>query len=163
MNFLVITDGLLLLVLSTLNMWHWALAMTGLTTVDILCGSNLPKSSSTSQRKQRLTFKNVSDNLFRVFGTHSFFSILSPSLRAMPFSGVEWTFQARDLGFMEEIESDEDEEIMGHKKQIEEDEYRVELEMSDLGSSGLTKVNQSHHHRVDSSLDSIMEDSEIAI
>jgi hypothetical protein len=26
----------------------------------------------------------------------------------MPFSGVEWTYQARDLGFKEEIESDEE-------------------------------------------------------
>lgn len=109
MNFLFITDALLLVILCTLNMWHWSLAMTGITTVDVLCGADGVKSGG-ERKKQRLTFKNVRDNLFRVFGTHSIIAILSPSLRAMPFSGVEWTFQARDLGFMEEIESDEEEE-----------------------------------------------------
>ncbi|TNV78430.1 hypothetical protein FGO68_gene10339 [Halteria grandinella] len=78
----------------------------------------------------------------------------------MPFSGVEWTFQARDLGFMEEIESDSEEEESVAKSNPEDD-YRVELEMSDL--STLTRVNQTKHGDNDSSLDSIMEDSEIAI
>ena len=99
--------------------------------------------------------------MFRVFGTHSIIAILSPSLRAMPFSGVEWTFQARDLGFMEEIESDEELEEAAISKSNPEDDYRVELEMSDL--STLTRVNQTKHEDHDSSLDSIMEDSEIAI
>jgi hypothetical protein len=165
MNFLFITDCVLFLILSILNMWHWTLAMTGVTTVDVLCGSNEPRSSqSSSEKKQRLSFKRVSDNLFRVFGTHSFIGILSPSLRAMPFSGVEWTFQARDLGFMEEIDSDEEHEEAPVKQSNPEDDYRVELEMSDL--STLTRVNQTHHNysgKEDSSLDSILEDNEIAI
>lgn len=80
----------------------------------------------------------------------------------MPFTGVEWTFQARDLGFMEEIESDEEHETI----QVQADDipsYPVEMEMADLSvnsSSTSTTVRKVH---TDTSLESIMEDSEIAI
>lgn len=118
MNFMLVLDCLLLSVLTFLNLWHWALAMTGHSTVDILCGSKTAANNNISlsqtaaaggRKKQRLTFRNVTDNLFRIFGTQSFISIFSPSLRGMPFTGIEWTYQARDFGFMEEIESDEEE------------------------------------------------------
>ena len=44
MNYLFISDSLLLVVLWTLNLWHWSLAMTGSTTIDVLCGVDGVKS-----------------------------------------------------------------------------------------------------------------------
>ena len=67
----------------------------------------------------------------------------------MPFSGVEWTFQARDLGFMEEIESDEESKIA-----------QEELEMSEIKpAQQVQHITKKTSAEIDeSSLDSIMED-----
>jgi hypothetical protein len=46
--------------------------------------------------KYRLHFRTIKDNLYKVFGTRSKIAIFSPSLREIPFSGVEWTFLAID-------------------------------------------------------------------
>jgi hypothetical protein len=42
------------------------------------------------------SFESVRDNLFVIFGTYKPIRILSPSLRALPFSGVEWSFVLKD-------------------------------------------------------------------
>jgi hypothetical protein len=97
--------------------------------------------------------------------------MLSPSLRGMPFSGVEWTYQARDLGFMEEIESDDEESgDVSHTmngKASGADEGGVEMADLSKGASTVHKVNHPHNilpEEMDpSSFDSIMEDSQIAI
>jgi hypothetical protein len=77
----------------------------------------------------------------------------------MPFSGVEWTFQARDLGYMQEIESDEEaKDTLNQTKPVEE------LEMSELQHT--TRANRVNKYQDpcnelsmdDGSLDSIMED-----
>ena len=47
------------------------------------------------------SFGRVRDNLFKVFGTKSYLAIFSPSLRNNAFTGVEWSYQMRDLGFDE--------------------------------------------------------------
>ena len=68
------------------------------------------------------------DNLFRVFGTKSYFAMLSPSLRVNAFTGLEWSFQMIDLGFTESgdlIETDSEQAI------TEEDEGD-EVEMIEL-------------------------------
>ena len=39
-----------------------------------------------------------------MFGTYNPFAILSPSLRNVPFTGIEWSYQLRDLGFNEKGE-----------------------------------------------------------
>ncbi len=45
------------------------------------------------------SFKSVNDNLFRVFGTYKLFRIMSPSMRNVPFTGIEWAFLMQDLGY----------------------------------------------------------------
>lgn len=71
-------------------------------------------------------------------------------MRSMPFTGVEWTFQARDLGFMEEIESDE--EISPSKSE--------ELEMPELPTSKtVTKIVHHYDDEEANSLDSVMDNS----
>ena len=54
----------------------------------------------------------------------------------MPFSGVEWTYQARDLGFKEEIESDEEDGL--HKTttaDISSESVHDDIELTELNSS----------------------------
>ncbi len=96
-----------------------------------------------------------------MFGTQSTIAILSPSLRGMPFSGVEWTYQARDLGFKEEIESDEEDGL--HKATTADvsspDMMHDDIELTELSSSKV--VHQVKGSAVSSSLDSIMEDNDI--
>ena len=41
----------------------------------------------------------MSDNLYRIFGTHKLFRILSPSFRNVPFTGLEWSFRFKDEGY----------------------------------------------------------------
>jgi len=46
-----------------------------------------------------MSFDSAEDNLFEVFGTHKLLRVLSPSLRNVPFTGIEWSFLMNDLGF----------------------------------------------------------------
>jgi hypothetical protein len=39
--------------------------------------------------------------LYKTFGTLNPIAIFSPSLRNVPFSGIEWSYQMKDLGFNE--------------------------------------------------------------
>lgn len=49
-------------------------------------------------------FRSIQDNLYKIFGTYNPFAILSPSFRNVPFTGIEWSFQLRDLGYNEKGE-----------------------------------------------------------
>lgn len=91
MTFLVILDGALAVVLCGFNAWNWFLAITGYSTIEYW-GSK----SRQGVQKYDYNFKNFRDNLYKTFGTYSLIAILSPSLRNIPFSGVEWTYQMRD-------------------------------------------------------------------
>jgi len=48
------------------------------------------------------SFDTVKDNLFVLFGTHKILRILSPSMRALPFSGLEWSYLVKEEGFDED-------------------------------------------------------------
>jgi hypothetical protein len=162
MNFVYVFDQFLFLVLICVNIWHWTVAMTGMSTVDVICGGSSGGQNSfvsSTGKKHRLTFRNVQDNLYKVFGTQSTIAILSPSLRGMPFSGVEWTYQARDLGFKEEIESDEEDGLHKTEMSIESGGVQDDIELTELNSSKV--VHQVKGSAASSSLDSIMEDNDI--
>ena len=47
------------------------------------------------------SFKETRDNLFAVFGTNKLTRMFSPSLRSVPFNGIEFSFLQKDLGFDE--------------------------------------------------------------
>lgn len=91
MSFLVILDLALAIVLVGFNGWNWFLALTGYSTIEFW-GS----SQRAGVQKYDYNFKNIRDNLYKTFGTYSFIAILSPSLRNIPFTGVEWSYQMRD-------------------------------------------------------------------
>ena len=48
------------------------------------------------------SFDTIKDNLFVLFGTHKIFRILSPSMRALPLSGLEWSYLIKEEGFDED-------------------------------------------------------------
>jgi len=70
------------------------------------------------------SFDNIKDNLFVVFGTYKPFRILSPSMRSLPFSGLEWSFVLKDLGYDEWGYRWENSLDLESKQQIEMSEIR---------------------------------------
>ena len=93
-DFVIILDVALAFVMLAFSFWNWFLACQGNTTIEFwgtLTG--IP------ENKARLNFKTVQDNLYRVFGTQKLFRILSPSLRNVPFTGLEWSFMYKDEGY----------------------------------------------------------------
>jgi hypothetical protein len=87
MSFVVILDVALTLVLIGFNAWNWFLAMTGFSTIEFW-----GQHSRSGQQKYDFNFKSIKDNLYRIFGTYSLIQMLSPSLRNIPFSGIEWSY-----------------------------------------------------------------------
>lgn len=112
MSFLVTFDSITSFCLLIYNLWAWTIAANGLTTVEFI-----GRSTGYKNNYYDFTFSRVRDNLFKVFGTKSYFGILSPSLRYNPFNGIEWSFQMKDLGFNEfgELAVNNDEESKGLK------------------------------------------------
>lgn len=77
-------------VLVGFNGWNWFLAFNGKTTIEFW---------TENTESAELSFTNASDNLYRVFGTFKFLRILSPSLRNVPFTGLEWSYYFKDEGY----------------------------------------------------------------
>lgn len=70
--------------------------------------------------------------MYKIFGTYNSFAILAPSLRNVPFTGLEWSFQLRDLGFNEKGELsdknfDDEDTLVDNTAIVPE-----ELEMSEI-------------------------------
>jgi len=91
MNFILLLDCALSVLLAGFNLWNWHLARTGFTTIEYW-------SFKTSDQIS-YEFKSFRDNFYRVFGTHKLLRMLSPSLRNVPFNGIEWSFMQKDLGY----------------------------------------------------------------
>jgi len=68
MTFLFILDTLLAFCLFVYNAWSWALACSGLTTIEFLA-----KTTNHSTNNYDFTFARQRDNLFKIFGTKSAF------------------------------------------------------------------------------------------
>jgi hypothetical protein len=83
----LIMDCSLAAVLVGFNVWNWYLACTGMTTVEFMKKFHLK-----NDNVYDFSYDTVKDNLFVIFGTHKMFRILSPSLRALPLNGIEFSF-----------------------------------------------------------------------
>jgi len=117
MSFLSIFDSLCVGTLFIYNCWSWVIAGSGLTTVEFI-----GRQTGYKTNYYDFTFSRIRDNLFKVFGTKSYFALLSPSLRNNAFNGIEWSFQMKDLGFNEFGElanGGENDEEAGHINQTE--------------------------------------------
>lgn len=107
LSFLLILDTSLVAVLVGFNCWNWYLACAGMTTIEFMKRFHLK-----NDNVYDFSYERIKDNLFVIFGTHKIFRVLSPSLRALPFSGIEFSFQMKDDGYNEEgiIWNDESDE-----------------------------------------------------
>ena len=92
LNFCLILDVILIVALLLLNGWNWFLAFKGNTTVEYW-------SKGYKRSEAQLNFTRKRDNLYRVFGTYKLFRILSPSMRNVPYTGLEWSYYFRDEGY----------------------------------------------------------------
>ena len=95
MNFLFIFDIVLFTLMALISVWNWFMAFVGSTTVEFLNGEG----TGLYKDEAKLRFEQMSDNLFRIFGTYKLIRVLSPSMRNVPFTGLEWSFYYRDAGF----------------------------------------------------------------
>ena len=95
MNFLFILDVALAVVMGLFSCWMWFLTVVGSTTIEFWKGEG----TGLYKDEAKLRFDSMSDNLYRVFGTYKLIRILSPSMRNIPFTGLEWSFYFRDAGF----------------------------------------------------------------
>ena len=93
---MIILDAVIAVVMLVFLVWNWFLACQGNTTIEFWTGAN-----GSVKDKANLRFENISDNLYRVFGTYKTFRILSPSMRNVPFTGLEWSFWFKDDGYDE--------------------------------------------------------------
>ena len=121
MSFLVILDCALSVVLFGFNAWNWFLACSGLTTIEFM-----GQASGHKKNHYDYSFGRVRDNLFKIFGTKPYFALLSPSLRYCPFTGLEWSFQMKDLGFNERGE------LMDEQVLLQMDEESTNVEMTEV-------------------------------
>merc|ERR1719218_376382 len=83
MSFLFVLDFLMGATLSLYGVWAWFLACVGMTNIEFI-----GKQSGYKTNNYDFTFTRVRDNLFKVFGTKSYFQLLSPSLRYNAFNGI---------------------------------------------------------------------------
>ena len=96
-SFIAILDLVLCLVLFGFNVWNWFLAMSGYSTIE--WWSECLQEPAPEKQYFSYCFNTVNDNLYKVFGTYKLMRILSPSMRSLPFTGLEWSFLMRDLGY----------------------------------------------------------------
>jgi DHHC palmitoyltransferase len=90
LGFCYILDLVLAVVLIFFNAWNWFLAFNGKTTIEYW---------TDEKGDAQLSFSQYTDNLYRVFGTFKLLRILSPSLRNVPFTGIEWSYYFKDEGY----------------------------------------------------------------
>ena len=95
MDSIFIADVVLFIFMVIYSAWSWFMAFVGSTTVEFLKGEG----TGLYKDEARLRFDAISDNLFRIFGTYKLIRVLSPSMRNVPFTGLEWSFYFRDAGY----------------------------------------------------------------
>ena len=99
-SFLGILDITLFLVMFAFNSWNWYLAMVGYSTIE--WWSECLREPAADKVYFSFSFKTVDDNLYKIFGTNKLLRILSPSMRNVQFTGLEWAFLLKDLGYSQE-------------------------------------------------------------
>lgn len=107
LSFLVIVNTSLSAMMIGFNVWNWYLACAGITSIEFMKRFHLKE-----ENVYDYSYNTVSDNLFIIFGTHKFIRILSPSMRSLPLSGLEFSFQQKEAGYDENgvIWNDSDDE-----------------------------------------------------
>ena len=94
MQFCLILDIALTFTMAAFSIWNWFLALLGKTSIEFWTDFGW-----SGENKAKLHFDSFNDNLFRIFGTHNIIRVLSPSLRNVPFTGLEWSYMLKDDGY----------------------------------------------------------------
>jgi len=87
LSFLYYTNMSLSMILVGFNVWNWWLAVCGITTIEFMKKYHLR-----TENVYDFSYGTIKDNLFVIFGTYNPIRILSPSMRALPLSGLEFSF-----------------------------------------------------------------------
>jgi hypothetical protein len=90
LSFLLILNCTLFSCLVFFNLWNWWLALTGISTIEFWKAATATNADLVEQYDYRLD--SPGDNLFLIFGTQKVLRMLSPSLRNVPLTGIEWSF-----------------------------------------------------------------------
>lgn len=92
--FLFILDTVLFFIMFAFAGFNWYLAAKGVTTLEfwVGLGGDSPNMYNWALERKR-------DNLYLLFGTNNVIRVLSPSLRSLPLTGLEWAFLLHDLGY----------------------------------------------------------------
>jgi hypothetical protein len=98
------------------------MACSGITTIELVRQNSL----FDDEQIFDYSFDTISDNLFVLFGTHKLLRILSPSLRALPLTGLEWSFLIKEEGF-------------------DEDGYRIATEENETTQIEMTQVTSNNN------------------
>lgn len=88
---MLILDSALAAVMVGFNVWNWQLALKGQSTIEFW-GGQMGFEGSYDFKLIRYGMKSYWDNLYCVFGTNKPLRMLSPSLRTLPMTGLEWSF-----------------------------------------------------------------------
>ena len=74
------------------------MACSGLTTIEAWQKFHL----QVGELMYDYSYATVRDNLFIIFGTTKLLRILSPSMRSLPLSGVEFSYLVKEAGYEED-------------------------------------------------------------
>ena len=96
LSFILVLDTILLPIFIFYNLYIWFLAVVGVTNVEFIAQTTGHRANNYD-----FSFSHARDNLFKIFGTLNFIRMFSASLRLNSFSGIEWSFQMKELGFNE--------------------------------------------------------------
>lgn len=105
LRFLYILNSALLTALGLFNVFSWYLAVNGTMTIEFWQKATGKKEGepepSQEIHPENYGFNSIKDNLFMLFGTYKYMRILSPSLRNVPLTGLEWSFLTWNQGYNE--------------------------------------------------------------
>ena len=106
------------------NVWNWYLALRGYSTIEYW--TSCMQEPCKDKQYHSFCFESTKDNLYVLFGTYKLLRILSPSLRNVPFTGLEWAYLMKELGFTQ-----------GGVKYLDDVEMRAVEEQESEGKQGV--------------------------
>jgi hypothetical protein len=102
---MVLMDVFMWLATLVFGGYAWYLACRGKTTIEFWAGVGSGNDTF------NFGFDSKRDCLFMIFGTRKILRILSPSLRSLPFTGLEWAFLLDQEGYTQRGEKRKDIEM----------------------------------------------------
>ena len=131
---MTIFDGVLSVTLVGFNGWNWYLAVKGWTSVDFM--SSFKSLPATVAEQHDFKSHSYRGNLYAIFGTTKLLRMLSPSMRNVPFTGLEWAFLMKDQGFTQQ----------GYKLVINVNDTEAGVEMTRSSNATMEEKSKAQHY-----------------